>query len=823
NVASLCAEGYEADDVIATLAVRCKAEGRECYVVSADKDLLQLVGDGVYALRPAKSAKGENVRSAGPAWELVDSAGVREEWGVGPEGILDLLSLCGDAADNVPGVKGIGEKTAAELLARHGSLDGIYRDIAGISGARGKKLAEGKESAYFSKSLIRLETAVPLPFDDLSALSAENLRRTEAAEVLAREGIHQSAKQLAGKSVGGTPHKADSGESGDDGLKGPGTYRSITDIAELQRILAEAKARKLLALDFETDSLDALSARPLGISLALEPKTAYYAPLAPHGVSEGGVASDPDHLPPEHVRELLSGLLADPEMTVVAHNAKYDYKVSRAWGIPRWNCKIRDTMVAAWIADPDLNNYTLDSLAVRFFGHGPTAFADIVPKGRTFDAVSLETATAYSAEDADLCLRLFRRFSALPEPAEVLSLFHDLEMPLLPVLGEMEAEGIRLEAGVLDAYGIELGEMLIRLQGEAWETAGREFNLASPKQLQEVLFVQRGLKPSKKTKTGYSTDADSLQELARIDPLPALILRHRTLAKLKSTYVDTLPGQADRNGRLHTTFDQCGAATGRLASRDPNLQNIPIRVEEGRRIRRAFTAAPGRLLISADYNQIELVVLAHLSGDANLVSAFRDGTDVHARTAALIFGIPEDRVLPEQRRIAKTINFGVMYGMSAFRLSGELGITRSEASGFIEAYFATYSGVRAFIGELVSRAESTGYARTILGRRRRIMAINSANKTEKAAAERIAVNTPIQGSAADIVKKAMLNLDARLAAERSPARLLLQVHDELILECPADTAEATAALVKDEMERAMTLSVPLRASVQVGSSWGDFH
>jgi len=497
--------------------------------------------------------------------------------------------------------------------------------------------------------------------------------------------------------------------------------------------------------------------------------------------------------------------------------------VSRGWGIPGWTCRIWDTLVAAWLVDPERNSHSLDSLASYTFNHAPVAYNDVVPKGRAFDAVSLETATRYSAEDVDLCLRVMRHLKPLLEESGATGLFENLEMPLLPVLAEMEGEGIGIEAGVLTEYGKELVIELDRIQKDAWKTAGREFNLSSPKQLQEILFVERGLTPGKKTKTGYSTDAASLEDLAREDPLPALIFRHRPLEKRKSTYVDTLAEIADGGGRVHTNFDQCGTATGRISSREPNLQNIPVRAEEGRRIREAFVAGPGRVLVSADYSQIELVILAHLSRDENLVAAFNEGTDVHARTAALIFGVPESGVENEMRRIAKTINFGVMYGMSAFRLAGELGITRADAAKFIDAYFATYSGVRRFIEELVAKTEKCGYASTILGRRRYIATINSRNKTEKAAAERVAVNTPIQGSAADIVKTAMVNLDKRLAAEGSPARILLQVHDELILECPEDLAEVTSAIVKDEMERAMKLSVPLRVSVETGKRWGDFH
>jgi DNA polymerase-1 len=542
--------------------------------------------------------------------------------------------------------------------------------------------------------------------------------------------------------------------------------------------------------------------------------------VAPHREEDGGESA---FLEPGKVRELLAPLLADPGMIIAAHNAKYDYKVSRGWGIPRWGCKIWDTMVAAWLDDPERNNYSLDSLAAYLFNYTPIAYNDIVPKGSTFDMIPLAVAGRYSAEDADLTLRLREYLKPRLEQTSGGGLFLELEMPLLPILAEMEGAGIKIEKNILRDYGIELFHELKRIEEETYTTVGHEFNLASTKQLQEVLFTERKLKPGKKTKTGYSTDVVVLEELAREDPVPALILRHRTLAKLKSTYVDTLAEQADRNSRLHTNFVQTGTATGRLSSREPNLQNIPIRDEEGRRIREAFIAGTGQVLISADYSQIELVVLAHLSEDPGLCGAFREGKDVHARTAALIFGVKEEEVRPEQRRMAKTINFGVMDGMSAFRLSNELGISRTDAALFIEAYFKTYAGVRRFIDGLIKKTEETGFVSTIFGRRRYIPDINSRNKTEKAAAERVAVNTPIQGSAADIVKTAMLNLDRALVKAGSSAKLLLQVHDELILECPAGEAKKTAKLVKEEMERAVTLRVPLRVSVETGKRWGDFH
>jgi DNA polymerase-1 len=824
GVPVLRAEGYEADDIIATLAGKCRAEGRDCYIISSDKDLLQLVGHGIWELRPKRNtAEGSSQASGGLTYELIGQEEVKAEWGVSPELILDLLSLTGDSSDNVPGVKGIGDKTAIKLMARYGSLDGVYQNIAGIEGATGRKLVEGKDSAYFSRELIALEGRVPLPVKDIEALSVENLDRSAGAKVLMREGVRQSARQLdpesksrqAGEDGGAEDAVGNGGAVADAALFGPGNYRAVTDFAEFKAILEEGRRQGLMALDFETDSLDAWNARPIGISLAVKPKEAVYAPVAPHL----GAA----HLDAEKAREALAALLADPKMTIIAHNAKYDYKVSRGWGIERWNCAVWDTMVAAWLTDPERNNYTLDSLAGFHFDHDCISYRDIVPKGATFDQVDLETAVRYSGEDADLAFRLKLHLEVRLEKAGATNLFRNLEMPLLPILAEMEGAGIKIEARPLREYGVELSGELDELEQKTYQLVGHQFNLASTKQLQDVLFVERKLTPIKKNKTGFSTDMAVLEELAREDPVPALILRHRTLSKLKSTYVDSLAGQADKNGRLHTNFVQTGTATGRLSSREPNLQNIPIRAEEGRRIREAFIAAPGNLLISADYSQIELVVLAHLSRDENLIAAFNEGKDVHARTASLIFGIPENEVAGDQRRIAKTINFGVMYGMSAFRLAGELNISRGDATAFIAAYFKTYSGIRRYIDSLVRKTEETGYASTIFGRRRYIPAINSGNKTEKAAAERVAVNTPIQGSAADIVKTAMLNLDRRLSAEKSPARLLLQVHDELILECPKAEAADAARLVREVMESAVELTVPLRVSVETGKRWGDFH
>ena len=515
------------------------------------------------------------------------------------------------------------------------------------------------------------------------------------------------------------------------------------------------------------------------------------------------------------------------------HNAKFDLKVL-ATNIKKAGFKdseaiisdilkmpLHDTMIYAWLENPERmgkNGYSLEYLGETVLGLKGIEFSQLVGKGQTFADVPLEKAAPYAAEDADFTFKLYKNQSKE-------SPLFAMEMEVLPVLTQMELTGIHLDTATLHAYNKELTLGIEEAEKAIYKEVGHEFNIASPKQLQTVLFEERGLKTGKKTKTGYSTDTSVLEELAALDPVPRMILDYREMAKLKSTYVETLPKLVDNSGRIHTDFVQTGTATGRLSCREPNLQNIPVRNEAGRRIRSAFTAPEGKVLISADYAQIELVVLAHLSGDENMCRSFIEGTDVHKATAALIYGVEPEAVTPDMRRTAKTINFGVIYGMSAFRLANDLGISRTQASAFIDNYFRMYSKVDSFIKETIQKAEENGWVETIFGRRRPILAINSRNKVEKAAAERIAVNTPVQGSAADIVKKAMLNVSAALKESKSPAKLLLQVHDELIFECPDDQAciEATIALIKDKMENAVKLNVPLRVSIEYGKNWGEFH
>ena len=830
-------DGFEADDVIATLAKQCCQQGRPCRILSADKDLMQLVDCTTEILKPDKAG----------GWEVVGAAGVEAEWGVPPEGMLDLLSLIGDTADNVPGVPGVGIKTALKLLREYGSLDGIYHHADEIKGAIGNKIRDGKDSAYFSKDLIALRYDVPLEAS-IDSFSTENLNYQAAADLLMKHGVPAVAKQYATVSADASGETADvpsptgavssvsqknAAEVSSQNTKAEdftqdfssfrkntGNYSAVTDVIQLQAFIDQvlASPEKIVAFDCETDGLNCREAALVGFSLSCCTGEGFYIPLVcGDGLLAGNLISKDEAL------DQLQRLFGNKDYTVIMHNGKFDYQVLCCNGLPQPQCLIWDTMVAAWLLEPERSSYSLESLAAGKLGLETISFDSIVPKGSTFADLTLDQAVPYAAEDADLTWQLYQLFKPRLEQTNLLKLFLELEMPVLPVLAQMELQGIHIEGRELEDYGRELAQEIAGIQAEIYEIVGHEFNIASTKQLQQVLFEERGLPTGKKTKSGYSTDTSVLETLAALDVVPRKILEFRAKSKLLSTYVETLPKMSDSQGRIHTSFVQTGTATGRFSSRDPNLQNIPVRDEEGRRIRSAFTATPGKVLISADYSQIELVLLAHLSQDEGLCSAFNQGVDVHKATAALIFGVPAQEVTAEMRRTAKTINFGVMYGMSAFRLSNELGIPRGQAQGFIEKYFATYAGISQLKEDMISQAEEKGFVETLMGRRRYIPAINSRNKLEKSGAERIAVNTPIQGSAADIVKKAMLAVTDLLKKESCSAQLLLQVHDELIFECDQREADTAAALIRQGMESVVDLRVPLKVSVEIGPRWGDFH
>lgn len=834
KVPVLHVDGFEADDIIATVAKRCKELGRHCRILSGDKDLLQLVDETCVEMQPDKANGG---------WEIDGIAEVRAKWGLEPSGILDYLSLVGDSADNVPGVKGVGDKTALKLLGQYGSLDGIYEHADEIKGAVGSKIRDGKESAYFSKKLIALRYDVPLDLD-FASFTTGDLDFASAAAKLKEYGAIAVAEALAsvGRSMGTGgadlfsavgPDAAASGDGTGNARplrKNEGSYKAVQELSELTAFVDGilASPEKEVAFDTETDSLNAHAARLVGFSLCHKAGEGIYVPV----ILPGDMFA-PQTIAREDCLAQLARLFDCPDLMLIMHNGKFDLEVLAANGYGKpLSCRIADTMVAAWLLEPDAMGktpYSLEYLSEKELALAGTEFSDIVPKGQTFADVPLEKAAPYGAEDADFTFQLWNIFRKRLSERKLEDLYFGLEMKLLPVLARMEEAGIHIDKVALASYKVELEHEIAGKEKEIFTEAGHEFNIASTKQLQQVLFEERKLVPGKKTRTGYSTDTSVLEELSERtdDKLPKMILDYRGATKLLSTYVETLPILADANDRIHTSFLQTGTATGRLSSRDPNLQNIPVRDDAGRRIRSAFTALPGTVLISADYSQIELVLLAHLSGDKNLCQAFIDGVDVHKSTAALVYGVKAEDVTPDMRRFAKTVNFGIMYGMSAFRLSGELGITRTEAKNFIDRYFANYADVRKFIDRTIAEARSSGYSTTIMGRRRLIHGINSRNRNEQQSAERVAVNTPIQGSAADIVKTAMVGIQSELDARgwSRDVRMLLQVHDELIFECPDDGNRLSdaIALIKEKMEGAVKLSVPLRVSIEHGRSWGEFH
>lgn len=816
-------DGFEADDIIATVARKCAEENRPCRILSGDKDLLQLVTDTCLEMQPDRANGG---------WEVIGAQEVLEKWGIPPEKILDYLSLVGDASDNVPGVKGVGDKTALKLLTQYGSLDGIYEHSSEIKGTLGEKIRSDRDNAYFSKRLISLRYDVPVDVD-FESFCTKRINFKSGAEILEKYGAYSIAKSFASDfSAEIQPedkfalHENDAEENAPPLKQNEGDYRPCTSLDELKNFVESIlnSEEKAVAFDTETDSLNSHEAGLVGFSLSFEKGRGIYVP-----VFLGGGMFAPETISKKDCLAVLEKLFSEKELTLAMHNGKFDLEVLAANGMEkRPECKIFDTMVAAWLLNPAASGkspYSLEYLAETKLGLKGIEFKDIVQKNQTFADVPLDKAFKYGAEDSDFTLQLYYLLKDELKKADLENLFYQMEMNVLPILVSMEIRGIHLDKKKLNEYKNELSVLISEKEKEIYKEAGCEFNIASPKQLQEILFEKRNLPHGKKTKTGYSTDTAVLEELAfsTNDALPKMILDYRSYTKLQSTYVEALPLLADKNERIHTSFLQTGTATGRLSSRDPNLQNIPVRDESGRRIRAAFTAEPGTVLISADYSQIELVVLAHLSGDKNLCSAFINGIDVHKSTAALIYGISPEDVKPEQRRFAKTVNFGVMYGMSAFRLANELGISRTEAKNFIEQYFSTYSDVKKFLDETKRMARENGYVETITGRRRYIPEIKSSSKIVLQGAERIAINTPIQGSAADIVKTAMIKVQAALEKSGAGARMLLQVHDELIFECPEDSVEKAVMIIQHEMENAVQLKIPLRVSVEHGKNWGEFH
>jgi DNA polymerase-1 len=789
NIPALELRGYEADDVIATIAGDCRTRGVDIVVVTGDKDLMQIVDEGVTLLDTMKD------KSTGVAE-------VQERFGVGPERVTDILGLAGDTSDNIPGVPGVGEKTAMKLIQDFGSLEDLLARSSEVKGKTGERLREFAEQALLSRKLATVNCEVPLEYryEDFAVEPPDNRK---LAELFREYGFTTLMKELTSEATLSTENY--------------GTVLHLSDFVRLQDELRNVQA---FSVDLETTSLNPLEAEIVGISISFREHEAYYIPVA------HSYPGAPEQLDPAQTLKALRPFLADPEKRKIGQNIKYDYQVLRRYGFEMQGVWC-DTMVASYLLNPIRSSHGLDSLSVEFLDHKMISYGEVAGTGKeqiNFAQVPVEKASVYSCEDADAAFLLHRIFLPRLAEAGMETLFFQLEMPLVKILSEMELSGVKVDLPMLKEQSEEFAGQLALLEQEIFAQAGFEFNINSPKQLGDVLFGRLGLPAGKKTKTGWSTDMDVLTNLAREYELPKLILQYRSISKLKSTYTDALPRMVDRStGRIHTSYNQAVTNTGRLSSSEPNLQNIPIRTEEGRKIRRAFIAEKGHLLLSADYSQIELRVLAHLSEDAVFCDAFAHDEDIHTRTASEVFDIMPGLVTQEMRRQAKTINFGVIYGQGAFSLAKELGVSTKTAKEFIDSYFERHSGARRFLDNCVKEAEQKGYVTTILGRRLPIPDIVSKNGNIRAFAQRNAINYPIQGSAADIIKQAMVRVFERICEEGLKSRLIMQVHDELVFEVPEEEREVMGRLVRREMEHAVTLKVPLKVDVNYGMNWSEAH
>ncbi len=810
-------DGYEADDVIGTLATQAKAQGIESVIVSGDKDFYQLVDEDIHLMNPGRGGPG------GVEAEWVDPSNATDRFGIPPARIIDYLALIGDSADNVPGAPGIGPKTAVKLLGQYDDLETLLAKGSEVSGKRAREaLTEHADDIRLSKRLVTIMRDLPVELD----LEALKLGEPDPA-ALRDIFLDFEFRRLSEKYT----KMALEQDSLDSPAAKEARYRLLATAEEVREVVRAVREQGRVAVDTETTDLDPMRASLVGISLGLGDGEAYYLPFLHRGSSTLELALDDartdgvPNLPPLDAEAMdeLRAMLADPAIEKIGHNLKYDLLVLRRAGAPLGGV-LRDTMVASYVLDPSRRSHGLDELAMEVLAHKTTSYKEVAGSGRDeipFAEVSLEVARDYACEDADCALRLWDRFEPELAEAELMELYAELEIPLLPVLAGMEEAGIEIDVPFLGAMSQKMSSELEHIESDIHKAAGTEFNLNSTPQLREVLFERLELPVIKKTKTGPSTDASVLEELAaQGHEVPRRMLEYRELTKLKSTYVDALPRLVHpATGRIHTSFNQTVAATGRLSSSDPNLQNIPVRTALGREIRKGFVAREGCVFLAADYSQIELRVLAHFSGDAAFVTAFREGIDVHRQTASVIFEVPVDEVSPDQRAQAKTINFATLYGQGAFGLSRQLGISREEAKAFIENYFERFAGVRHFLDQQVEQAREEGYVETLMGRRRYVPELKSRNWNIRQFGERIAQNTPIQGTAADMIKQAMLDVDRGLAEGGFEARMLLQVHDELLMEIPEGEVGGVRAMVVERMEGAMALDVPLKVDTGVGQSW----
>ena len=827
NVACLEIEGYEADDIIATLARQAREAGGSVTILSSDKDLMQLIGDGVDMHDPMKNKR-------------LGRDEVLEKFGVGPERVVDVQSLAGDSVDNVPGAPGIGLKTAALLINEYGDLDTLLARASEIKQPKRREaLIENADLIRISRDLVRLRDDVPVDV----ALEALELKAPEGAAVMdflkamefqtlmkrVGEKLKVEAPVLEagrGYEVAGAHETAEVAQAPID----PAGYVCVRDFGTLQGFIDAAHERGWLAVDTETTALDEMKAEIVGISLAVDPGRAAYVPLMHRTGTDdlfGGLQLAEGQLPADQVLAALKPVLEDPAVLKIGQNMKYDAKIFARVGITV--APIDDTMLMSYAMHAGIHNHGMDELSQKYLGHTPIPIKELIGSGKgqiTFDRVAIDKATAYAAEDADVTLRLWQAFKPMLPKARVTTVYETLERPLVPVLAEMEMAGIEVDRQVLSRMSGAFAQKMAQLEDEIQTLAGEKFNVGSPKQLGEILFDKMGLPGGEKGKTGaWGTGADVLEDLATEHELPGRVLDWRQVSKLKSTYTDALQDHINpETGRVHTSYSISGAVTGRLASTDPNLQNIPVRSEEGRRIREAFVAPKGKVLVSLDYSQIELRILAHIADIPALQQSFRDGIDIHAMTASEMFSVPLDQMTSEIRRRAKAINFGVIYGISGFGLARNLRIPRAEAQGFIDRYFERFPGIKEYMAATVKFAQEHGFVQTLFGRKIHTPEIN-AKGPGAGFAKRAAINAPIQGTAADIIRRAMIRMPEAIAG--LPAKMLLQVHDELLFEVEEPAADALIAKAKEVMEGAahpaVALKVPLIVAAGKGANWAAAH
>ncbi|MGD2160370.1 MAG: DNA polymerase I [Gammaproteobacteria bacterium] len=792
----ICVDGVEADDVIGTLAKKATSKKKEMLISTGDKDLAQLVSPHVTLINTMNN-------------EVLDESGVEKKFEVPPERIIDYLTLVGDTSDNIPGVPKVGPKTAAKWLKQFESLDNLLAHADEVGGKIGENLRSSIDDLPLSRDLvtIRCDLDLDLGLDDLHVRQPDN------------ETLHAMYVDLEFRTW--LENMAAGDEPGRTRQASSASYHTVLEKKDFDAWLKRLKAADAFAFDTETTSLDYMAARVVGVSFAIKAGEAAYVPFG------HDYAGAPKQLTEKQVLGALEPLLQDARKAKIGQNLKYDAHVLENHGIHMQGIA-EDTMLESYVLD-STQRHDMDSMALRLLGHETIHFENIAGKGSrqlTFNQIDLEQAGPYAAEDADITLQIHQQLSAqLQAETKLMSVYREIELPLLPVLQKIERNGVKVDVPMLKKQSKQLTKRIVDIEQQAFDVAGEAFNLASPKQIQVILFDKQQLPVVRKTPKGQpSTAEDVLQELAVDYELPRLILQHRSMSKLKSTYTDKLPEQVNAaTGRVHTSYNQTVAATGRLSSTDPNLQNIPIRSDEGRRIRQAFIADKGCCLLAADYSQIELRIMAHLSQDSSLLKAFGEGLDIHKATAAEVFGVGVDDVDSNQRRAAKAINFGLIYGMSAFGLARQLGIGRYEAQEYVDLYFTRYPGVKAYMDSTRAKAHDQGYVETVFGRRLYLPEINSRNGQRRQYAERTAINAPMQGTAADIIKRAMIDVDQALTVKKLDARVVMQVHDELVVEVAEKQADKLAKLLHSSMESAAELSVPLIVDVGKGRNWDEAH